>query len=215
MASDKRLRGFAGLDAMVSEIDLTPLPSSIEEPAQPASKDTTPAVSGLVYNGVPGASSEFWTHAKWWLVAMGVAAFFSFARSPSHPSLERQGILANSPTTPAAASVPAIPSGSVASSTSLTPNEEHVPPIGSEVIHDRYQIRYCLSEKIRVTTWFEHVNKYSKTSVDRFNAAVSDFNARCANFRYRRGALESVRAEVEANRGVLIAEGLKKAARKP
>lgn len=66
-----------------------------------------------------------------------------------------------------------------------------------------------------MVTWEDHVDNYSETSVDAFNAAVDDYNARCSNFRYRSGSLEGVRAQVEANRDILQRQGLDKALENP
>ena len=51
------------------------------------------------------------------------------------------------------------------------------------------------------------LNNYSDSDVDRFNAMVADYNSRCGSFRYRSGALESARRDVESYRGQLQAEG--------
>jgi hypothetical protein len=77
------------------------------------------------------------------------------------------------------------------------------------------QIRYCLSEKIRVSAWKEGVNNYSQNSVDEFNTAVADYNARCSHFRYRSGSLESVRAQVEVNRYKIRSQGIASALANP
>ena len=69
------------------------------------------------------------------------------------------------------------------------------------------QIRYCLAEDIRLTAAKQVVSEYNSNDVDRFNAMVADYNSRCSNFRYRRGALESARSEVEKFRADLLAQG--------
>src|SRR3546814_8629270 len=51
------------------------------------------------------------------------------------------------------------------------------------------------------------LNNYSDSEVDRFNAMVADYNSRCGRFRYRSGALERARRDVEPYRGQLQAEG--------
>jgi len=94
-------------------------------------------------------------------------------------------------------------------------HEETKPRVGSGLAFDRSQIRYCLSENIRMDAWEGQVNQYSDTSVDAFNAAVNDYNARCSHIRYRREDLESVRSEVDANRVALTRQGLAKAAGNP
>jgi hypothetical protein len=51
------------------------------------------------------------------------------------------------------------------------------------------------------------VNNYSDSDVDRFNAMVAAYNSRCSRFRYRGGALESARQDIEPYRSQLYSEG--------
>ena len=81
------------------------------------------------------------------------------------------------------------------------------PPVGSGLILSETQIRYCLAEDIRTDGSKSALNNYSDGDVDRFNAIVADYNSRCANFRYHRGALESARRDMEPYRTQLQIEG--------
>ena len=42
-----------------------------------------------------------------------------------------------------------------------------------------------------------------------FNSMVSDYNARCGNFRYLAGRLEEIRSELEGRRLELESEGMR------
>jgi hypothetical protein len=84
---------------------------------------------------------------------------------------------------------------------------EIVPPVGTNNILGRDEIRYCLSEDIRVGAMRGEVDLFSETEVNQFNSTVQDYNSRCGKFRYRQGTLESVRSEVEAQRSHLESEG--------
>jgi hypothetical protein len=77
------------------------------------------------------------------------------------------------------------------------------------------QIRYCVAEDIRLDAAKGVINNYVEADVDRFNAMVADYNSRCSRFRYRRGALESARSDVEAIRSLLQAEGRSRFVRRP
>jgi peptidoglycan hydrolase-like protein with peptidoglycan-binding domain len=77
------------------------------------------------------------------------------------------------------------------------------------------QIRYCAAEDIRLDAAKGVINNYVEAEVDRFNAMVADYNSRCSRFRYRRGALESARSDVEAIRSLLQAEGRSRFVRRP
>jgi hypothetical protein len=222
MAVDQRKRGFAGLEAMVSEIGdpqpPTQPPSSRTEPSrtpEPKPQQTQP--------NNPGSSGIGLT----FLVVGLVLVVILIANSGSGPAVgPNYGTTQTSdPTPPPIYAPPPAPSLPRPSTSTPTPtnkpapsyvpestpgyhtNNEVKPPIGSGLLLDRAQIRYCQSQKIRLSGWEGVANKFSKTAVGAFNAAVDDYNARCSNFRYPSGMLESVRTEIEANRYQLMAEG--------
>ena len=84
-----------------------------------------------------------------------------------------------------------------------------MPPVGQDLVFSTAQIRYCLAEDIRLEGAKSAVNNYIDSDVDRFNAMVADYNSRCARFRYRSGALESARRDIDPYRSQLQAEGIK------
>ena len=81
-----------------------------------------------------------------------------------------------------------------------------MPPTGPDRVLDAAQIRYCLSEDIRLEAARDVVN--ADADVNRFNSMINDFNSRCANYRYRRQVFESVQREVQSNKASLQAEGV-------
>jgi hypothetical protein len=81
------------------------------------------------------------------------------------------------------------------------------PPTGSGMRFDDGQIRYCLSQNVRLDSIKEEVNKYSQLEIDNFNELVSDYNARCGNFKYRRGDMSRIKQEVAKRNPMLMAEG--------
>ncbi|HQS64729.1 MAG TPA: hypothetical protein PLE48_14775 [Thiobacillus sp.] len=95
---------------------------------------------------------------------------------------------------------------------SASPAEDK-PPIGSSLVLSTAQIRYCLGEDIRMEAAKAVVNSYSDGDVDRFNAMVADYNSRCGSFRYRSGALEGARRDIEPYRSQFQSEGRSKFAR--
>lgn len=84
---------------------------------------------------------------------------------------------------------------------------ESKPPVGQNNVLNRSQIRYCLSQEIRIDTIQSALNNYSDYETSMYNLLVSDYNSRCSSFRYSRGSLESVRQKVEANRSSITSEG--------
>jgi len=84
---------------------------------------------------------------------------------------------------------------------------EEVPQIGRGLLLNDSQIRYCLSQKVRLSGWQTSVDSYNRTSVAAFNAKVDDYNARCGHFQYEDGALERVQTQVQSRRATLEADG--------
>lgn len=211
-------KGFAGLDSLVSEVEAprAPSPEPISHEENVGRSEASCAQPQPAYTGSPttGGSS-----GKWWLIAIGVVGFFVWAynsgdRTPGYaPAAE-----APAPEYAPAAEAPApeyAPAQPYEPAPAYAANDEEVPPTGSGRVFNQSQIKYCLSEKIRISAWEGLLDEYSETSVDAFNAAVNDYNTRCSNFRYRAGTLESVSAEVEANRYALTMQGKASAAANP
>lgn len=92
---------------------------------------------------------------------------------------------------------------------------EEMPSVSNGLLFSDSQIRYCLSEDIRIEAMRGYINSYSNSSVRALNRYVSDYNSRCANFRYKRNALASVRREVESRRATLQSEGANRAFENP
>ena len=202
-------KGFAGLSSLVSDVGTTP-PAS-----KPASTGAPPGAVPKVANQppkplplphqVPKEPSSGSSGGKWVLgIAIGVGALWligqlgkpspsptpAYTPSAQAPSSTASGTLA----TPPPAETPSAP-------------EEVMPPVGRDLVLSTAQIRYCLAEDIRMDAAKSVVNSYNDSEVDRFNMMVADYNSRCGSFRYRSGALESARRDVEPYRSQLIEEG--------
>jgi hypothetical protein len=91
--------------------------------------------------------------------------------------------------------------------------QELMPPVGQDLIFSTDQIRYCLAEDIRMESAKATLNNYNDSHVNRFNAMVADYNSRCGSFRYRTGALESARQDIEPYRSQFQFEGGRRFAR--
>jgi hypothetical protein len=79
------------------------------------------------------------------------------------------------------------------------------------------EVRYCLSEEVRVDGAKDYMNELQATDpsefnlrVDRFNDMVSDWNSRCSRFSYASGTMASIQSEVDAQRQALESEGRSK-----
>ncbi len=200
----KEGKGFAGLSSLVSDVDTTHSPVPEKSPTgaasaapgagrpapqktPPVSKQPTPATS----EPTSGSSAGMWLL----VIAAAIGVLWVFGASNKRPS----------PPVPAfTTTTPSVP-GSQAQAPS--PLDEAKPPIGQNLVFSMAQIRYCLAEDIRMESAKSALNNYSDADVDRFNAMVSEYNGRCGSFRYRSGALESARRDVEPFRSQLQTEG--------
>lgn len=218
-------KGFVGLDSMISDV------SSETARVESARAGTHPSpeqgLSGST-RGEGGPSHPIATTAsgaergfsrKW---AVGGAAVIGLLWLLNNPA-SRQESTQHASQRPAAAAAPSgvQRSGAEASRASGYSASavarggegafEQKPPAGSGVVLSVPQIRYCLSEKIRVESMEHHLNRYSEVAVRGYNAAVDDYNSRCGNFRYRKGALEAAGRDIEPNRASLEVEGRRRA----
>ncbi|HHQ4573133.1 TPA: peptidoglycan-binding domain-containing protein [Aeromonas veronii] len=215
-------KGFAGLSSLVSDVD-TSLPppakqeaetagasSNAERRSAPESQQQEAQPKQQQPYQAPSPPSSGSSTGKW---VLGIAAVIGVLwligeadKSPSSPAPSYTPPAGNTaPTYSAAPAQPQVPSRP----------EETRPPVGQDLVFSTAQIRYCLAEDIRMDAAKAVLNNYSDSDVDRFNAMVADYNSRCGSFRYRSGALESARRDVEPYRSQLQAEGRSRFARSP
>ena len=215
----KEGKGFAGLSSLVSDVDTTPPPPAPKkEPAaaapsagRPASQPAQPQPQPSqrqTYQEPVQPSSGGSSGGKW---VLGIAAVLGVLWLIGQANK-------TSTTSPAPAYSP--PAQSIAPSYSppaqpQAPSrpQESKPPVGQDLVFSTAQIRYCLAEDIRMDGAKSALNNYSDYDVDRFNAMVADYNSRCGSFRYRSGALESARRDVEPYRSQFQSEGRNRFAR--
>lgn len=205
--SSQDRKGFAGLSSLVSDVDEAV--AKAERASAETARSESAAAPRIEPTPTPAPRSPEQSPSVPTIVWIGIAvvafsAFLIFANSsPNQRSASSYSSSAQytpAPSSPSQADVrspPPAPSG---------PTEER-PPVGSGNALSVAQIRYCLAEDIRLEASKPMVNAYDDAAVDRFNAYVSDYNSRCGSFRYRRGTLESARADVERFRAALQDEG--------
>lgn len=210
-------RGFAGLSSLVSDVD-SAVTNAKQEASRPpaAASDSQPAppnkeaeTEHQPYQHTSSQPSGGSSTGKWLLGIGGVIIVLwlisSGSGSKSIPSKTR--VEPSIPVTPTKTE-PQVPDWARLEPAQVPsrPTEER-PPIGTNNVLNYAQLRYCLSEDIRIGAARTAVNNYIESDVDRFNAMVADYNSRCGQFRYRRGSLESARSDVERFRSTLEAEG--------
>jgi len=204
-------KGFAGLSSLVSDVGTSPPPSAKKEPSNTSGSSSSPPPptpqtdqpqprQEETFQDTPQPSSGS-SGGKW---VLGIAAVIGVLwligqsdKSPTSPvptySPPAQ------PVTPSY-SPPAEPQAPIRP-------QESMPPVGQDLVFSTAQIHYCLAEDIRLEGAKSAVNNYIGSDVDRFNAMVADYNSRCGAFRYRSGALESARVNIEPYRSQLRSEG--------
>ena len=193
MTNDTNQRkGFAGLEEMTSEVNIPepayrpPKPAPrVSSPPTPASNTTHHQPFEVDESRLAQPKPKGMASQMKWMIGIGIFI-----------ALVVIGNL-NDKKSSSSYSAPAV-------------YEDMPSPSSGQVLADN-QIRYCLSQDIRLSSWGASVDHYSQSAIDSFNAAVSDYNSRCANYKYRRGALERVRSEVENRRSILQSEGASKA----
>lgn len=200
-------KGFAGLSSLVSDVDTTPPPvpkktTSSTGPAPGTSRPSPQPTPPPQPNKPPQQPSSGSSAGKWW-IGIAVVVGLLWVIGQANKTTTTSPAPDYSPSTQSAAPSYSPPEQPQAPSRP----EESLPPVGQNMVLSTAQIRYCLAEDIRMDGAKTAINNYIESDVDRFNAMVADYNSRCGSFRYRRGALESARRDIEQYRSVLLSEG--------
>lgn len=216
-------KGFAGLSSMVSDVDDVverapkqsqkthsepPTEQSARKSTQQTQKTTTKPASQTYQT--PAQPSGGSSGGKWLIGIAVVIGLIWLANQSDNNRPSRSTYSPGSSTSTAPASQPSIAQPQVPSRPS-----ESKPSVGRNNVLSIAEIRYCLAEKIRLDAAETVLNNYSDSDVDRFNAYVNDYNSRCGEFRYRQGALESARRDVNPYSSQLQAEGRGRFVRSP
>lgn len=218
-----RKKGFGGFGDLVSDVskDIESATCESANPPTPKSEATVSSTSSTQHTTAqtevprankppissrpPGGGSG----AKWaWGIGIMTVILISIGNSVKEKSTSHTPSPTYSPqSTDTPASIPETSTPPASVYSPALPKEDK-PPVGTNLSLSRGQIRYCLSEDIRLGVMKNTINQHANNEVDLFNTKIHDYNSRCGNFRYRRGSLESVQSEVEANRLILEADGL-------
>ena len=217
-------KGFAGLDDMVSEIDI---PSTPAVPLRPAARATQssaeprPSVPIRPFEVeepyVPpqkSGSSSGWI----WAIGIGVIVLIGVGLNSGNSSSKVAYTPPPAPTyTPTYQPPPPAPvyEPPVELPTPTMQAYESQPLPGTDNVLNESELRYCMSQKIRIQGWEPNVDTSSQTSVDAFNFAVQDFNMGCSSYRYRTAEFERVRSEVDSRSTDLRFEGVNLATQNP
>ena len=219
-------KGFAGLSSMVSDVEAAVTQAEHAKPELSTSSGATargresqqePKAGQQPYQQSTQTPSGGSSTGKW---VLGIGALLGFiwlmSDSGTKNTSPAPNYLQSSPPSVKTAPAPTYqPSPVPARPPAPTRPLEEQPSVGTNNVLGPAQIRYCLAEDIRIEAAKGALNNYVESDVVRFNAMVADYNGRCAQFRYRRGALESARSEIEGIRSLLQAEGRNRFVRTP
>ena len=135
----------------------------------------------------------------WGLAAAGLAGFLIYDANKK-PSYTPRPL-------PTATFAPSgSPPTSSPNSSASSQFTEQMPAPGTDRVLGKREVRYCIFQGGRLDILRDLVSRNRET--DRFNALVSDFNSRCSSFRYRRGVLQAIEAEVPGKRSDLRVDAL-------
>ena len=211
-------KGFAGLSSLVSDVDTTPPPAAIPEPAAsapstgrpaPQAAQSQPSQQHQAYQEPAQSSSSGSSGGKWVLgIAAVIGVLWLIGQSDKSSTSPEPAYSSPAQTTTPSYSPPAEPQAP-------SSPQESMPPVGQDLVFSTAQIRYCLAEDIRLEGAKSVINNYIDSDVDRFNSMVADYNSRCGSFRYRSGALESARRDIDPYRSQLQSEGRSRFAPSP
>lgn len=192
-ASSDAPRGFAGLSSLVSVIPpaaAPPVPKAASP--KPAGNGAEPAASA--FGSRPVESKPFWNKGA--IIGGGALLLFIgwlIANTPNRSAPPAANANANPYVAAAAVQQPAAPPQPAYET-------EEKPPVGPGLALTANQVRYCLSEDVRLEVIRAIADRTSDTQIANFNARISDFNSRCSSYKYRKSDMERVRSDVEANR---------------
>lgn len=204
-------KGFAGLDSMVSDVTddvrnvISKLPQPSQEPPRAPPPSPPPVQSEPVQpqpapplsRPAPIGSGKQPSGGKNWLVWGGIILFLIWVFGKTGKSNNNTSYSPPPSSSPSSSYAPA-PAPVPAPAPAVVSSAGEKPPVGNGLSFNREQIRYCLTEKYRVSAIESIVDNTRSGEVAAYNAMVDDYNSRCSHFRYRRGMLESVRSEVDA-----------------
>lgn len=233
----KSPKGFAGLDDLVSDVEVKPPPPTapLRPTAQamqptpysppPSSPPTPPRSEPIEPRQLPPKPSGL--SAGWiWAICIGGVIVLAnvFGGKGTTNTYTPPAAAVYEP--PATTYTPPAPVYQAPEPTYTPPAPVYEPPPpaqsfesqpipGTDNVLDESELRYCLSQKIRIQGWEPNVNTSSQTSVDAFNWAISDFNSRCGSYRYKTQVMDRVRSEVNSRSTDLRFEGVNLATQNP
>ncbi len=196
-------RGFRGLSSLVSSIS--------PEPTMATASQSTAAAPVVSSSSAPVGKNS--SNTFLWVCAVAVPILFSVYVSTIQPPKPITTSVNSPPPAPTPSPIPAKPSAPINTNPRVPPVvpaplptvTEIRPAVGSNLTLKQDEVRYCLSEKIRLEAMKAVVDTRSSIHIRNFNDRVSDYNLRCGKYRYRQSDMSLAQSEVERIRSRLEA----------
>jgi hypothetical protein len=164
--------GFGGFEAYSDEFAINiPEHEDSTEASQKTSSESEEKTNSAIYEA-PAKRTK--AGGIWWVIIIGVIG-----------GLWLWGESDNKPRSSSYSSSSSYSGSKTSSYSEPSYSEETLPPIGTNNVLNSSQIRYCLSEKIRMDAVETTINTYSQAEIDYFNNSVADYNSRCGSFTTR------------------------------
>lgn len=194
--NDGDATGFSGLDSMLSDVD--DVVANAPSPKPPEQKSRGRAFEIDEHAGVSVSKpTSKWTVAKWLFGIACIGLVIAVIANSKRDEVPAQPTAA----APEAALVPApIEARADAPQEPIVEQDMQAPPVGTGLTLNPSQIRYCLTEKIRLGAIETVANQNSSEEVAAVNGMISDYNSRCSQFRYLQSMFDGVNADVESRR---------------
>lgn len=160
-------------------------------------------------NETTGSSKRNSTGGKWILGFIGIVAVIwlisNTGQSNKQPS---QTPPASSQTynNPESTAAPIVQTPSMPNTHGLQYTK---PSVGTNHTLSVSEIQWCIRSGIRIETMRGIIN--TNAGIDAFNRIVNDHNSRCGSYRYRRGAQEKAKRNVEPYRKQIVEEAIREA----
>ena len=204
------LRGFAGLESLIPNIEIKPLPASGASLSAPAPSSGTSAAA----LPSPPAEVDRDTGSKSVKIILGLfvvgiiwAIIASNSDQPSRGQAAPQAAPSTSPDSvvsvtppPPAAPEPALTAPAWTTVTEVRPDTIYKPILNAN------EIAYCLAEDLRMSTVKPLVNRQSQAEIAGFNGKVEGYNGRCAQFEYNKSDMDEAQAYLESHRSQIVRE---------
>jgi len=201
-------KGFKGLKTLVTAVDIQRLAAlSVDRSAASSNGHSSQSPNTNTAFQPPPKKAPPPQALQWALIVGGLLVLLAFcthkgtsSNTPNSPADQTPAPSVAAPNDPSSSSAPSDPASSNYSS-------ESKPDIGRGNILSEGEIRYCISEGIRLEAARAAIDKTNNHQIERFNTLIDDFNGRCSNYKYRQSDYDRAQQASSSEREMLVTQG--------